>query len=397
MKKILMLSLMAALMISVVTALAMLRPEQNDVVQADRSDQQQTPDAPTVNASRESANASGTAATDDTNQAAEATVTSELAVNEHSPTPGEPAEDEVIDALLSDLFAEVADAYQLQARYPHFSQPIVDAEALQGYRPNGTHQVSLPYPLPNGDTYHASLGLDRYRYTPDDQQQVSLELSTDRGTTIRQVEAEITNLNGQVLHAQPLNLAAAANLSHDMHIELSDIWQPDWPAELQWRVRARLGQQQLSVVAPFYLDRPVATLIGLGAVGVSDGFLDIPLNIRTDHPGYYFVQANLFSDSGKPLLHLQAEGPVAEGYPALTLQAFGPALLEADARGPYQLTDIQLTRLGDDNQPDRFGRASQAAFPVSAISLDAFEGVDWEDPMLAERLEFLKGNRTDAP
>lgn len=397
MKKILMLSLMAALVISVVTALAMLRPEQTDFALADTTDQQQQQNTPAFASAPMENTGSKTGLSDPSNQTAETTARLAAVLDEQIPDPDDAVADEVIDTLLSDLFAEVADAYQSAARYPHFSQPIADARTLQGYQSNGAHQVSLPFPLPNGDTYHARLRLDRYRYTPDDQQQVSLELSTDNGTAIRQVEAEITDLKGQTLYTQPLNLTASAQLSHDMAIDLTGIWQPDWPAELQWRVRARLGQQQLSVVAPFYLDPPVAILSGLGTVVVNDGFLEIPLNIQTDQPGYYFVQANLFSENGTPLLHLQTEGPVANGYPPPGLQAFGPALMEANAPGPYLLTDIQLTRLGDDDQPDRFGRASQTAFPIPAIPLDAFEEVVWEDPMLAERLEFLKGGQTDAP
>ena len=300
-----------------------------------------------------------------------------------------PANKPDVEHMLRQPLRQVAAAYAAQNRFPTFSQPIESAAELLRYKPHQPQTVSLPFPTPNGGTYQANVTLDRYRYFKGDRQQLTLDLSTSGGTVISDVQATVDTVEGDELYRLPLRVNPGTRIDHSQEVDLSQAWQ-DWPMELQWTVRARVGEQRLSVVAPFRYETPVAVLEGVGATRVEGEFLIIPLTIESDFPGYYFVQANLYSRDGSPLIHLQAEGPLTPDHPPLTLRASGAIFHRLNDAGPYVLRDIQLERLGGDDQPDRFGRARQPEYAVTGFPLNDYADSTWTDTLAQQRLEFLE-------
>ncbi len=293
-------------------------------------------------------------------------------------------------SLLQKPMQQVAKAYEAQSRYPTFSQPIANSAELLRYKPHQPQTVSLPFPTPDGGTYEATLGLDRYRYLKGDVQQLTLRLSSSTGLLISQVKALVTTLNGDVLYELPLQLGSGSTLKHSQTVDLAQAWN-HWPIELQWKVTAQVGEQRLAVAAPFRYEAPVAVLEQPHETRVEGEFLTIPLRIETEHPGYFFVQANLYSLAGHPLAHLQTEGPITPEHPPLHLKVSGALLTHLEQPGPYLLQDIQLERLGDEHLQDRYGKSRETAYRIKGYPLTDYAESTWTDSLAQQRLEFLQG------
>lgn len=293
-----------------------------------------------------------------------------------------------LPANLRQSLTQVADVYRAQNRYPPFSQPIAsEVEALR-YQLNQPQQINIPFPLANGATFDARLTLDRYHYFIGDEQKLSLSLTTSDDSLIRDISLSVISLDGTQLHRQALSLPADSSIRHSLTADLSDHTN-DWPRELQWRLQASVGQQRLSVVAPFTYEAPVVTLTGIAEPHIDGEFLVLPLSLDYDRSGYYFVQANLYSADGDPLLHLETEGPLTANDPGLRLRASGPALIDLDAPGPYVLRDVHLTRMGGNGTPDLQGQAPQREFQIPAFDLEGYADSTWSDPLAQQRQEFL--------
>lgn len=289
---------------------------------------------------------------------------------------------------LRQSLTQIADVYREQNRYPPFSQPIGSEQDALRYRFNQPQQVSIPFPLANGGTFDARLSLDRYHYFIGDEQRLTLSLATSDDSLVRDVSLSVTDLAGTALHRHSLSLPAGSSVRHTLTVDLSDHART-WPRELQWRLQASVGQQRLSVAAPFTYETPVVTLTGITDPHIDGEFLVLPLSLDYDRSGYYFVQANLYSTDGDPLLHLETEGPLTATEPGLRLRASGPALIELDAPGPYVLRDVHLTRMGGNGLPDLQGQAPQTEFPIPAFDLDGYADSTWSDPLAQQRQEFL--------
>lgn len=304
-------------------------------------------------------------------------------------TGADSLDDEVsLPANLRQSLTQVADVYREQNRYPPFSQPIgSELDALR-YRFNQPQQVSIPFPLANGATFDARLTLDRYHYFIGDEQRLTLSLTTSDNSLVRDVSLSVTDHAGIVLHRQSLSLPADSSIRHNLTVDLSD-HASAWPRELQWRLQASVGQQRLSVAAPFTYEAPIVTLTGITDPHIDGEFLVLPLSLDYDRSGYYFVQANLYSSGGDPLLHLETEGPLTATEPGLRLRASGPALIDLEAPGPYVLRDVHLTRMGGNGIPDLQGQAPQDEFPIPAFDLEGYADSTWSDPLAQQRQEFL--------
>lgn len=293
-----------------------------------------------------------------------------------------------LPANLRQSLTQVADVYRAQNRYPPFSQPIASEVDALRYQFNQPQQVRIPFPLANGATFDARLTLDRYHYFIGDEQQLSLSLSTSDESLIRDISLSVISVDGTLLHRQALSLPASSTIRHNLNVDLSE-HDDDWPRELQWRLRASVGQQRLSVVAPFTYEAPVVTLTGVAEPHIDGEFLVLPLSLDYDRSGYYFVQANLYNADGDPLLHLETEGPLTANDPGLRLRASGPALIDLDAPGPYVLRDVHLTRMGGNGIPDLQGQAPQGEFQIPALDLEGYADSTWSDPLAQQRQEFL--------
>ncbi|MEP4545159.1 MAG: hypothetical protein ABJ000_03210 [Saccharospirillum sp.] len=304
-------------------------------------------------------------------------------------TGADSLDDEVsLPANLRQSLTQVADVYREQNRYPPFSQPIGSEQEALRYRFNQPQQVSIPFPLANGATFDARLTLDRYHYFIGDEQRLTLSLTTSDDSLVRDVSLSVTDHAGTVLHRQSLALHADSSIRHHLTVDLSD-HASAWPRELQWRLQASVGQQRLSVAAPFTYEVPVVTLTGITDPHIDGEFLVLPLSLDYDRSGYYFVQANLYSSGGDPLLHLETEGPLTATEPGLRLRASGPALIDLEAPGPYVLRDVHLTRMGGNGIPDLQGQAPQDEFPIPAFDLEGYADSTWSDPLAQQRQEFL--------
>lgn len=391
MKRTLLILLLGLIVLGTLTGLVTLRPEPStDIASASPSRLDPTPRHEVRLTSGSTGAKAAPAPNQDKTERQPSSAPAHSRNNDSEPRPHTKKGTEVdLPLPLQQPLREVAAAYKAQSQYPAFSQPIRSSKELLRYKPHQPQTVSLPFPTPDGGTYLANLTLDRYQYFMGDAQQLELNLSSSSGLVISNIVAEVTTLEGEALYRLRHHLGSGTRIKHRQSVDLSDAWQ-DWPVELQWRVRARVGEQRLAVVAPFRYETPVAMLEALGQPRIEGEFLTIPLQISTHKPGYYFVQANLYSQSGRPLLHLQAEGPLTPDYPPLELQASSGALKSLDASGPYLLRDIQLVRMGDDDNPDQNGRSRHDHYPITGFPFNEYAESTWSDPLGEQRQEFLE-------
>lgn len=287
------------------------------------------------------------------------------------------------------LFEQVASDFAAQASFPPFSQPIRSANELNRYLSNAAHYTEIPYALEDGGEYRVRIALNKYRYFTHEALQVEVNMDVVGSAQVSQSVLEIITLDRRVLYSQELKVSQLVNGPVEISLNLKDHWQNDWPNELQWRLRSTIGEQRLSVLAPFQVVQAVATLNGIKSAIADGAFFNVPVNIVADLDGYYFVQGIVYHESGLPVLYVATEGPITSDSEPLALRIYGPALLEVGIIDNLYLANIELSRLADDVTGDLYGQAKQDRFSIPTLDFTELTDELWQDPLFAERLEFL--------
>jgi hypothetical protein len=118
----------------------------------------------------------------------------------------------------------------------------------------------------------------------------------------------------------------------------------------------------------------MAELHEVGAARVAGEYLEIPVEVSTDKPGYHRIKGNLYdAASGRPLVHLRAEGMLESSAGVLVLKAHIAALKKAGSEGPYELRDLGLQRMP--SEPDyitEHGRIGQEVFPIDSFRFNNY-------------------------
>ncbi|GAA3967476.1 hypothetical protein [Allohahella marinimesophila] len=314
--------------------------------------------------------------------------------------------DELAQQLAESLPALSAQ-YAEANRYPPGSQPIRSAADLAQYQPNRSTDVSAPFPgdVP-GDEVGLSLQLDRYQYFQGDRIAVAATLnpSSANSLTAAEVVFVLKDIDGNVLLTQP----AQPDVSGDGGLSSSDrgtlasavIVPPPGTAtgELFVEALARFstsagtGERSASLIAPLRYDAAVAELSAVLPSHVEGPELVVPLQFVVRQPGYYFVEANLYSrQSNAPLLHLQSEGRLELPGGLQSLRAHIAALKAGGDEGPYLLKDFKIERAAEAGETaDLPGSAPQQQYAVEGFSFSSYTDTPYEDPLAEERAEFLE-------
>lgn len=308
--------------------------------------------------------------------------------NEQPLTQDEPSASSETETLAL-LFEQVASDFAAQASFPPFSQPIRSANELNRYLSNTAHYTEIPYDLEDGGEYRARIALNKYRYFTHESLQVEVNMNVVGRAQVSQSVLEIITLDRRVLYSQELKVSQLVKGPVKITVNLKDHWQNDWPNELQWRLRSTVGDQRLSVLAPFQVMQAIATVTGIESAMADGAFFRLPLTIEADLEGYYFVQGIVYHESGLPVLYLATEGPITVNSEPLALQIYGPSLLDAGTIDNLYLANVELSRLADDVTGDLYGQAAQDRFSIPTLDFTELTDELWQDPLFAERLEFL--------
>lgn len=294
-------------------------------------------------------------------------------------------EDDLLDALPT-LVAQ----YEEATRYPPGSQPIRPGE-LEKYQPNRSTDVSAPFPLPDIEQpVLLSLQLDKYQYFSGEPVAAALSVAqVPQGRSVS-VVFRIRGLKGKEWHQQKGVSDEDALYTLLLEPELFDA--SGTPEELLVQAEVRVGGEKLLVAAPFRYEEAVARISGVSPSFVQGANLIIPVQLENVRPGYYFLAANLYSQSdNQPLIHLEAEGRLNGGKGQLALQAHIAALRATGNEGPYWLTDISLQRAAEVGESlDRPGQPVSERFGVEGFPFSDYVNESYEDPLAAERRAFME-------
>ncbi|MEE4251495.1 MAG: hypothetical protein V2I38_12965, partial [Alcanivoracaceae bacterium] len=290
---------------------------------------------------------------------------------------------------------DVARAYSDSTRFPPYSQPLSENDwaAL-----NPRAFTASERPLANAPSLKVSIELPQYVLDRSQDLPVKVVVANE-GETANTSVLRVTG--GQVLirhgagDSSPVALASTVQngivetfLATIPAAELATL--PD--SEITVAAQLTLSDGKSAVVtAVAQLYQSAANLNYLGSAYVDGAHLVIPAHFDVISPGFYRVQANLFSQSGVPVSHLNASFVLAGGSAIGLLKAHATTLREKDIAGPYLLTDINVMRMPSaPGEQTGYGSTSQASYPVSGFPLTSYSDEPYEDPATQQRIRFLE-------
>lgn len=137
---------------------------------------------------------------------------------------------------------------------------------------------------------------------------------------------------------------------------------------------------------------------------VEEGSVAVYVGLDVDVPGYYHVDANLWSADGEPVGWAKWTGDLEAGPQQARLLFFGRVITDSESEPPWRVEQIRGFRYAEDRTP-----AVQPLMPfegfytVQSTFADGISDAEWEDPQrearLAEldRIESLGGGNPPVP
>ena len=284
-------------------------------------------------------------------------------------------------------FARIADQYEAGSQYPPYSFPI-DKQAVEDYRYNGYSPVRVPVATDDGERATISLRLDRLHFEHGEAITGRVSVDGDGASGISLKEITLRNKAGEVLHRDSLE---AGSGNQRLSVSPGTQGVDEWPMELMLMVSGDFRGEPVDAVAPLRYHAPVGDIIGVGASRVEGAHLVIPVEVAVETSGDYAIAGNLYTESGKPLVHVEHETRLSSLEGTAELRIHRQALEAKGDEGPYQLGDLSLRQLpvrpGDRT---RFGPTGEERHDVEGAPFERYSQEDYQDPMREARLEFLR-------
>lgn len=298
-------------------------------------------------------------------------------------------------AITDNIAAQMEDAllqYEEISKYPPHSQPIQSEQHIHSFVNTNLPQASHPFPFDDLATpIQLSIALDQINYFFGDPIQAEITIADTPAQASLSARAVLMDLEGKVL-AESGNAEifdARANISFDTAAYAND----NWPMEMNFGAYIDVNGYNLFISAPFRINSASAELDSVGFSEPVAENLIIPINLNVKTPGYYYVAGILYSQTTtKPLIHLEAEGPLDEGLATLKLKAHIQALKHGADEGPYYIDNIRVERWSDERIPhDVAGKVPAANYPVEGYAFNDYQDVPYLDPLAEERKRLMQG------
>lgn len=268
---------------------------------------------------------------------------------------------------------ELSDSYEEQVQYPDFSLPIDKNDLDSQYLPDIAVANELPARIGDPSSPGLSIKSSRLRYFPGDQ-------ITAVATIPGLPDTEASSIRSRLLwQTEELAQASVTTRDDGPHsydidfgtLQLDEIAQM---TELMLHTEFTFQGETYERLTSIEYVPTIAELDGVGAASVAGEYLEIPVEISTDKPGYHRIKGNLYdAATGEPLVHLRAEGNLESSNGVLVLRAHIAALKKAGSEGPYELKDLGLQRLP--SEPDyitEYGQIEQDVFSITAFSFKLY-------------------------
>ncbi len=286
---------------------------------------------------------------------------------------------------------QVADAYAAQIRYPSFSLPIRDQEALQKYLPNRSFDAERPLDAGDESSPRIQLGTDQQRYSSSDTINVTVSLSGLSGVHRVAVEARLLG-EGETVATDEAVIADQRSTVYQMRLAAPQTLVDSGRGEYRVVARINIDGKVYEIGTPVSIVASVSEVTHVGMSQVSGAYLNIPVSVTTLKPGYHELAANLYGEkSGKPLVHLSVQTELQSTNALMQLQAHVASLKVSGDPGPYLLQDIVFTRMPSAPEfTTEYGTASQQAYAVNGYAFDEYDDAPYVDEEASQRLEFLR-------
>jgi hypothetical protein len=287
--------------------------------------------------------------------------------------------------------AQVADVYAEQIKYPSFSMPITDQEALRKYLPNRSIGVEQLMDINDEHSPLIRLQTDKQHYFVGNVIRATVSLSGLVGSPRIEIGARLVT-QGQTLAKAEISAVDRQTATYQMIF--SDLNRlADSPVD-EYRVVASISidGKLYELGTPISYVASVAKVTGVGLSQVSGEYLYIPVNVFASKPGYHELSANLYTENGsKPLVHLSVQQELQSRSDLMQLKVHIAALKVGEDPGPYRLQDISFLRMP--SPPDftsEYGDTSQEYYSVNGYAFDEYDDQAYLDEEAEERLEFLR-------
>ncbi|MFT6029207.1 MAG: hypothetical protein ACI8O8_000943 [Oleiphilaceae bacterium] len=291
--------------------------------------------------------------------------------------------EQVEDALMQ--FDEIS-------KYPPTSQPILSQAHVNSFINSSLPQASLPFPFDDLVTpIQVSIELDQNNYFFGDQIKAKIDISDIPEGSSVSTRSVLISIDGVTLAESGYQETKENStfIIFDTQAYTTD----SWPIEMNVGAYVDVNEHSIFITAPFKINDESASLDSVGFSEPVAENLVIPVNLNVKLPGYYYLAGVLYSaKSQQPLIHLETEGQLAEGFGSLNLKAHIQALKKGGDEGPYYLDKIRIERWSDEVIPrDIAGKVDQSEYLVDGYDFKDYEDKAYLDPLAEERKRLLQG------
>lgn len=294
--------------------------------------------------------------------------------------------EEAMENELAGHFARVADVYEQSSQYPPYSLPI-NENTVDDYRYNTYTPVEIP--ISDDGEVRIQILLERLHF---ERGEPIVGIVTIRGAQASDISLDRVRLKDQSresLYSESLETSGAGE--YELVISPGESRSSDWPVELFVSVSGDYLGRDVEAVAPVRYDDPVGEVDSVGSTYVEGAHLKIPVEAELEEAGYYAISGNLYSESGRPLVHVEHKAELSRFDNSTELRVHRQSLEAANDEGPYELGDLIIRKLpARPGERTRFGPEVEERFSVGGFSFDRYSDESYEDPMREARLEFLR-------
>lgn len=302
----------------------------------------------------------------------------------------------LVEPEIQDQIRTVMQSYAEISRYPPHSQPIKSEAHMGAFVNASLPEAEFPFELSGSDTpVHMALQLAAYQFFPGDRIEGDLRVyDLPEGATVTP-QAQVQDITGSKIADVMVQTSRVQGDEQRYALVLNsiDYTVEDWPQELVIAANVEVNGEALFISVPLRFNAASAVITGLGYSQPVAESLQIPVRMNVLQPGYYHLAGILYNrDASRPLVHLEAEGALAQGEARLIFKAHIQALKTVADEGPYVLSDLRLTRWADEQHPlDLAGKVEDGVFIVQGFPFSHYEDKPYIDPLQAERQALMEG------
>lgn len=312
-----------------------------------------------------------------------------------APPSDRPREVQAPSAPTDDPIAE----YRARTRYAPTSGVLSD-QAVDLLEPNRRYDTFVPIE----DTANRTRGgemtflftADKYFYEGDDVVTATLNVLRDDepvSVKITRADAVAESASGQTDESEGLNFRFDDG-GYTSTVKLEETFaEHHGPILFTVAFEYEPGKTQESALRVFTTptNSIPANFTDSFSDGAENGSLVVYAGVEVFEPGFYRLDANLFSADGAPLAFANFKGNLDAGAHRVPLEFFGLLMLDIGVAGPYEVRNVRGYLFLDGEYPDRLRmRDAVGSYWTHAYEVSAFSDEEHMTPHKQKMIELLE-------